>query len=327
MKKYIFLLFWYPLMVFSEVNIVFVHIGGNIPSYSNIAFRQAKIFNEEASIYFLANRNALDKMKNIPEFVQQVSLESLTISPWHEQFIKKSLLDRKFRGGFWLYTTERFFYLEEFARQYDLRNIFHLENDVMLYCNLEEMLPVFEECYPTIGATFDCDTRVIFGFGYFNNSKPLTTLAKFLSKDLSRNNEMLVISKFRGFDRKAIDFLPIIFPRFIEDNILINKLGNKPANPKNYCKNFEKFNSVFDAAALGQYIGGGDPRNIKDKKQRGPGFINETAVFNSSHMEYKWICDDMGRKSPYISYKDELIRINNLHIHSKELEKFTSKEF
>jgi len=78
---------------------------------------------------------------------------------------------------------------------------------------------------------------------------------------------------------------------------------------------------LFDGAAIGQYLGGVDPRNQKSK----PGFINESCVFNPSRFLFEWIKDDKGREIPYAIFKDCKYRINNLHIHSKNLAKFKSR--
>ena len=95
------------------------------------------------------------------------------------------------------------------------------------------------------------------------------------------------------------------------------------ADPQIYCQNINFFKSIFDAAAIGQYLGGGDPRN----GTHGPGFINESCIFNPSLLVYEWLEDLEGRKVPFAVYGGEKFRVNNLHIHSKNLWQFTSKTF
>ncbi|MHA4899833.1 hypothetical protein, partial [Enterococcus faecium] len=53
-------------------------------------------------------------------------------------------IERAISDGLWLYATERFFLLLDFMRAKGLSNVFHLENDSMLYANLGELLPLFE---------------------------------------------------------------------------------------------------------------------------------------------------------------------------------------
>jgi len=71
---------------------------------------------------------------------------------------------------------------------------------------------------------------------------------------------------------------------------------------------------------MGQYLGGIDPIH----RNSAPGFINETCVFNPSHLTYVWWCDNKGRKVPFALYKGNLHKIANLHIHSKRLYEFNS---
>ena len=78
---------------------------------------------------------------------------------------------------------------------------------------------------------------------------------------------------------------------------------------------YEKVNSIFDAAAIGQYLGGVDPRNIPYDTT---GFINEGCVFDPSNFKYKWI-----NSEPFMVLENgHEVKINNLHIHSKNLKRF-----
>jgi hypothetical protein len=82
--------------------------------------------------------------------------------------------------------------------------------------------------------------------------------------------------------------------------------------------NSELFPYIFDAAAIGQYLGGVDPRNISGDTS---GFINETCVIKYNN--YKFNFNNVnGIKKPFIIVNDVVIPIFNLHIHCKNLIKF-----
>lgn len=51
------------------------------------------------------------------------------------------------------------------------------------------------------------------------------------------------------------------------------------------------------------------------------------SFFSPPEIEYKWDLDEKGRRVPLAVYKNEVYFINNLHIASKRLERFTSKEW
>jgi hypothetical protein len=63
-------------------------------------------------------------------------------------FDSKSMLDKQFRGGFWNNASKRLFILNEYMKQQGLRNVIHLENDVLLYSDMNYDLD--EKIYITI---------------------------------------------------------------------------------------------------------------------------------------------------------------------------------
>jgi hypothetical protein len=82
--------------------------------------------------------------------------------------------------------------------------------------------------------------------------------------------------------------------------------------------NYDKFNVIFDAAAIGQYLGGVDPLNDKFNSI---GFINETCIIKCNNFNIHWKYEE-GIHKPFINN----VPIFNLHIHSKQLEHFTNYE-
>ena len=110
---------------------------------------------------------------------------------------------------------------------------------------------------------------------------------------------------------------------YVKDLTLKSASGHTVINKYLYCNHFEKFDSIFDAAAIGQYLGGVDYRLANETN--GPGFINESCIFNPSLLRYEWHPDKQGRKIPYVIFGKTKCRINNLHIHSKKLEDFYSQ--
>ena len=79
-----------------------------------------------------------------------------------------------------------------------------------------------------------------------------------------------------------------------------------------------KFNSIFDTAAIGQYLGGIDPKNESGDTT---GFINEDCVVKYDKYKFKWIKNGK-YYFPHIIINEKIIPINNLHIHSKNLKNF-----
>jgi hypothetical protein len=301
----------------SDFSIVFVHLGPTLPPYAAQAISQARLFNPECPIYLLANREALEDFAD--REVTAVSCESLARSGPHEQFLRENKT-----SGFWNYVVERFFYLEEFMSQYQLENVFHMENDVLLYRDLRELLPIFEEYYKgMIGGTFDNDQRCIAGFFYVAEVRPLSEFVNYAAARISRGeNDMALLGYFReGSYKKYIDHLPIVAPSYAQNFPLETYEGKSVRDPRDYSNHFDAFQSVFDAAAFGQYLGGIDPQHHHDHE---PGFINESCIFNPAVFSIGWEKDRQGRQVPVATYQGMKCPINNLHIHCKDLKAFSS---
>ncbi len=310
-----------------NTSIVFVHIGQLLPSYLSVSLDQARLFNPESRIILIASAKAIissPQKRNLN--IEAIPCEALGLSPKHQEFLKLSNLDRKFREGFWLHTTERFFYLETLMVKHKLTNVIHLENDNMLYINIEAILPTLQAHYPGLAATFDAPDRCVPGFVYIKDAPALSSFTEFATAFSKQNNthynDMILLALFRkkyGFPTIApLPIIPTNYPHPLQ-----NQMGCTPQEPQDYAQHFNKFKSIFDAAAIGQYLGGTDPANSSDSGDT-IGFINETSVFNPSIYTYRWTLDDKQRRIPVAMDGNSILMINNLHIHSKKLAKFSS---
>jgi len=247
------------------------------------------------------------------DLLEFVSIEELEKSGGHKLFELNKKYDISFRDGFNKSVTERFFLIEELVDKFSLENIFHIENDILLFFQIENLIGVFESEYD-FASVFDNDNRCIPSFVYFKNLDSVKKLCKFINLS-NQTNDMRLLSDYR-YVVKNCPNLPIIPESF--EYPLVSKTGLTTRNPRAYSNNFKLFDSIFDAACIGQYLGGVDSRNTSGNTI---GFINESSILNPSFFKYRFINDTEGRKIPYIEHKGEYIKINNLHIHSKELKK------
>ncbi len=327
MKTALFLLLLASFVCASEPAIVFVHLGRKIPEYLPTAIEQARLFNPKSRIFLIANQAALQLPSRGKKWegVECIYKESLPRESVHEEFSSKARMNRTFRGEFWTYAMERFFYLYELMKSQGLTDVFHLENDVMLYRDLKEILPLFTAYYPEkIAATFDNDDRCIAGFMYVAKADALYPLLELMSKKVAAGgNDMFFLGQFRNdFGKAYIDHLPIVCPEYAKEYPLMSTSGLSTGRPEDYFCHAEEFVSLFDAAAIGQYLGGIDPQHNRP----GGGFINESCLFDVSRFQLTWEKDAEGRLIPYALFQSSKWRINNLHINSKNLEEFYSKK-
>jgi hypothetical protein len=208
-----------------------------------------------------------------------------------------SNLDRNFRNGFWYLCSLRLFYVYSYIKKYNVTNCIHIENDVLTYENFDNLKDKF--IHNKLYATFDCHNRVIVGLIYIPSAEAFKPVIENYDSNL---NDMENLSKF---DETVIIPLPII------DNCTVyNKLS----------KYYNEFDCIFDAAAIGQYLGGIDKQNDSNDTR---GFINETCLVKYNNYEFIWK-NENGLYNPYLKTGDKFIKIINLHIHCKELFKFMS---
>lgn len=320
MKSLLTILVFYICNTFGNYSIVFVHVGDNIPLYAHTAIKQARLFNLEAQIILLSSTQGL---KQFPPFldsenIQLYSYDELRETAAHKQYKKKCAET----SPFWRFTSERFLYLWDLMETLSLENVFHLENDNMLYADLKPLLPHFQNYYPGIAATFDNEDRCIPGFVWISNSTAMKPLVEYFTKKApARLSDMAVIGSYRkAHPTTLIDTLPIIMPDYAIYYPLKSPHNHKTNHPQAYSNHSDIFNAIFDAAAIGQFLGGIDPIH----ENNAPGFINESCIFNPSLLEYQWIMDEQGRSIPYACFHQRFYKIINLHIHSKRLHNFKS---
>jgi hypothetical protein len=311
-------------------SIVFVHLGPDLPSHISDAAFQARLFNLTEDIYLLANQEALNKsdkqellkkMRNDIR-VKIVPIETLKRSKEHDVFEKRSTHNVNCRQGFWKFTTERFFVLDDFMQQAKVNDVVHLESDTLLYRNLEELMPIFRLYYKGIAAVFINDVYCIPCFVYFGNPAAIKNLVKYVAEHaVEGKNDMVMLSGFKAKNSaQLIDSLPIISREYVKCCGLKSINGHSAHNQEKYYKNIDAFKSIFDGNAIGQYFGGRDPST----GPAGPGIINKNSLFNPSLLTYQWEKDEQGRNVPFMIFNGERYRINNLHVHSKDLKKFLS---
>ena len=208
-------------------------------------------------------------------------------------------LTKTFRNGFVYLTSYRFIAIYKYMKKYNSTNILHIENDVLLYKNVDTIN--FHDKNKIL-ITMDNYNRCIPGIVFIPNYLLLEEcLNNFIQGKNDMENFAICYNKLN-----ILDTLPII-----------NKINNN-YNLEFLSKNFSNYNTIFDAAAIGQYLGGVDPRNNLNNTI---GFINETCLIDYSKYKFIWI-NENNLNIPHIVINNINIPIVNLHIHSKNLKKF-----
>jgi hypothetical protein len=254
------------------------------------------------NIYVITNNHLMQEFESLSDMITLISAETLD-DPFG--FSHKSTLNREFRNGFWHHASARLFVLHSFMVNYRVGQVIHIENDVLIYYNCDETLTDALQDKRQMYIPFDSFERNIASIVYIPDGE---TFGEILSHYDFNKNDMYNFSEIRK-KTSLINTLPIFVSRGSDNN--------ERAFVTN---NWDKFGGyIFDAAAMGQYVGGVDPRNIYGDTR---GFVNETCIIKyNEEGEICWDTDTSGYRKPFLKIKGThtKVPIFNLHIHCKNL--------
>lgn len=287
------------------MNIVLIHIGKELPDHFWTAVEQVRRF-------FCGNIHVV-----IPDSqVSSNEIKRIGVHPYpYERFLKNPLYKRFMSActlqGFWNVTMGRLIILQLLMMEKFLLDVVHIENDVLIYADPNKYLSAFRQCAG--------DSVLLCPVGYnhasaaymyvrtFTALNKLNTLlinyfergAQFIEKNIGLDvNEMTMIAVFERTKSNIIKYLPTM-----------------PEGPGS--KNYRMFNSVFDGASAGQYIGGtqSDP----------PGWAGNHHYLGvdlkARKYSFQWKKENNIR-IPFLVQGKKTFRVNNLHIHCKRLKEF-----
>ena len=328
--------------------LVNIHIGKNLPNYIFDSLYQTLLISEyKTKLYLIVDDSLID---TISKEISKFNINVYSNIEYHFtniiQIIPISILDIKlnndpnfnnykntitnkfsnfteFRNGFWVSTTARFYYISMLMQLFNLENVFHIENDIMLYETPNHIYKYLSKYFDKqdkidkICMVQDAPNRTIPSILFFPNTEAIVELTQYITQELNVSssfiNDMNILGSFPN---------KYMFP------IMPNQINRKKITKS----------IIFDGAALGQYLGGVDYKNLPDSdniltKYNNPskGFINETSIIKANNFTFsnsRVLLDHL-----HIPIKIKTIReknttdfseIANLHIHSKQLYQFSS---
>jgi hypothetical protein len=242
--------------------------------------------------------------------LQSKLLASTTFKEYTNAIEKQHSLMTDFRDGFWISTTSRFFYIGVLMSELRLTNVFHIENDIIMYKSFRS---IFEENKQHKGAIWmvqDSPHRVVPSLLFFPNATAVDSLTTFIASEFTKSphfiNDMDILGRYQP--KHALNILP------------------------------DKGNVVYDGAAIGQYLGGVDDRNIpsnQDAKRpfRNPliGFVNETSAFkpdtctfSKANVSKEHLVTPVKCVIGVSNTTKKTFTVSNVHVHSKQLYRFSS---
>jgi hypothetical protein len=290
--------------------VVFVYLGEHLPPYALASLNLAAEF---GGTQIRLVGNATQASRALPSTVIFTPLEDF----YHRReftdaakFLSSSL---RFRGGFWHKTLERFYVLEAFWRVSDQADILHAELDQLLF--RVDVLQDNLRSFAGKGLFFPFHGRdsALASVFYANSRAALRSLLQFPLSGVSFPNEMVLLRMWAAANPDLFFRLPTLATSLREDQWLLES-GSQEIDPI-------ALGGTVDAAQLGQWVGGIDPRNVPLAKRPstrfhdkyGPDFLSYTEI---SALRFKLATSDgllrWGLPERHLSGV-----LFNLHLHSK----------
>jgi len=295
----------------NQIEIVLVHLGKNIPSYllSNIE-HIASLF-ENTNINLIISKN---NAHHAPK-IDNANIVIYEPSKKIDDLFESKFIDLSFRNGFWRYSLERLFAIEQLHNVKPNKSFLYVESDILILPDFPLGAFSILEKIHWLPADSETDIASII---YFPRYKLTQEFASDLLCYLKEN--------LNPTDMKGLRYLRANYPNRYEllptGNSNFSQLNKKHKAFSQASENY--FGGVFDAASIGMWLTGIDPRlTYGFKRYNATNMLNsEKSIIDPS--AYKIILSE--NRKLYFVHQKRLLQIYNLHIHSKS-KKLLSKEW
>ena len=280
-------------MAYTNPPLIFVYLGNKLPEY--VKYSMLLACETSHCDVVLLSEVALDIRKD--------NYKNILIQSFYDysEFIEtaKSLnFDKDFWDGFWLKTLERFFVLKQYMKCFEINKCFHAEVDNIVF-NLSGLSQKLYSIGEYIFIPKPSHDIAIASLIYINNIKSIEMLCDYAKEKSNATNEMQILASFINRFPDCAKALPtdMAFNEDIDFEYISLELSG----------------GIFDAAAIGQWLFGVDPRNIA--KPIFNRFKNESVDYDIEKLRFIL---DKKQKRFYCENEDfGTVNIYNLHIHSK----------
>jgi len=294
------------------MDVVLFHSGQTLPVYLECTFNQFRLFNPDARVFFITDIEHLNNLLFSKYGITPLDKDAF----YSDKIDEYNNLYNYPSDHFWSITTTRLTYIENFLEYFELTDVYHFENDILIYYSLDDHHKMIKTLYSHMAITPGGPDRNMTGLLYIKDQESLSLMTQFFI-DVIRIHGLAKLRKMYKTD--MVHEMSLMKMYEIERGS--EHLGYLPILPfGEHSNHFDKFNSIFDPATWGQYVGGttaGIP-GVKPLDH----YIGRVLEDNPEY-DVIWKKEDE-RKVPYFKYEDNEVKINNLHIHSKNLSKYMS---
>ena len=284
------------------MNYLYIYLG-NVPDYVRTSINSVLSVDKDAKVYLCSESNP--NYKNVNFINLKETQSELTNATSELKIYNGTNYDSEI-NNLWINSLLRIFYLNDFLAFTKLNKIVHFDSDVIIYKPYSQIEEVFN--HEKLNITRLDNDRLIFGYSYVPSEKIMLKICRKIFNFLEQNK------KTNNFKTNPLNEMQILGNIYREDSDLFNLLPDLP---------YFDSKEIFDPASYGQYLGGTHDQPYKwfKKKQATIDHIIGKEIYSKRiKVLFK---DDV----PSILYNQKKYKLVNLHVHSKNLNKFTPSEY
>jgi len=266
------------------MNYFLVHIGSQLPQHLIHCLRQIIFVDSNCKITLCTDSN----IKFDDSRITVINKNDLDIPNTGSYFCNE-------RDPLWITSLQRIFLINSFLKKTN-EPIIHFDNDVLIYTHNVVDLLIENEVY----VTPQKHTEHIFGYCVIKNKDKFDIISNNIYNAVSKG-EQFVLSQTTDFlnEMRLLNFYGK------------NHIVDLPVHPSIGSID----NTIFDPITYGQFLGGSNNGHP-------PGFLDKNHIVGVLLDNHSKVY--MTDKHPVIEYKNTAYKINNLHVHGKQLSKFTT---
>tara|TARA_X000000950_G_scaffold79159_1_gene99576 strand:- start:9482 stop:10375 length:894 start_codon:yes stop_codon:yes gene_type:complete len=201
----------------------------------------------------------------------------------------------------------RVFAITQIAKEKNINEFVHFDNDVIIYKSFEEIVKNYEFDYKSLNITQNKPSEVVFGYSFF----PTLEISDRISNEIFRilDNNKYYSNQYR-FGNELYEMLILGILNKEKEN-LISILPSLPYE--------KKLSLLFDPSSYGQYLDGLHLRrgNYIFKRR----WVSTNDIIGKEIMS-KRINIKFYKNKPVVEFSNQNFDIANLHVHSKRLKKY-----
>ena len=284
-------------------------LGSKLPAYAKASIKLASI-TSGVNLCLIGNRSIQKSVKHLP--VKFTAVEDFYDSREFDLAKNGITADHKYRNGIWLKSLERFFVIYQYMTAFNKPSILHAELDQLLFKTHGFAESLKNTKLTGLFFPFHSESSAIASIVYINSLAALKSLLDFAQSDVKYANEMVLIAEWAKRNPDLIFQLPTAA------TLLQNR--NDSYLSKVRLLTPAELGGIVDAAQLGQWVAGIDPKNLRLSARPLTLYAdspNEFVLGREQLETLRFVQDEVGTVNIITKSGLTNVPLYNLHIHSK----------